>query len=155
MWTIMDGPLPLQYALTTLKFGFTGGRAKRPMDAKWQWIGAINGFLAVAAGAFGAHFLKNRLSAFDLATFETAARYQIYHALALLAVSALAHTRPSATVTASGWCMLFGTTLFSGSLYGLTLGGWKWLGPITPLGGLLLLAGWLLLAVAACVAPRG
>jgi len=125
------------------------------MDAKWQWIGAINGFLAVAAGAFGAHFLKNRLSAGDLLTFETAARYQMYHALALLAVSALTHARPSATVSASGWCMLLGIVLFSGSLYGLTLGGWKWLGPITPIGGLLLLAGWLMLVVAAFSVPRG
>ena len=119
------------------------------MDAKWQWIGAVNGFLGVAAGAFGAHILKNRLSVDDLATFETAARYQMYHALALLAVANLAYTRPSGTVSAAGWCILLGIVLFSGSLYGLTLGGWNWLGPITPIGGLLLLAGWLMLAFAA------
>lgn len=124
------------------------------MDTKWLSIGALNGFLGVAAGAFGAHFLKNRLSVCDLATFETAARYQMYHALALLTISALAHARPSGTVSIAGWCMLLGILLFSGSLYGLTLGGWKWLGPITPIGGLLLLAGWLMLAVAAFGASR-
>lgn len=125
------------------------------MDAKWLGIGALNGLMAVAAGAFGAHFLKSRLSAEDLTTFETAARYQMYHALALLAVSILAHVRPSSAGSAAGWCMLLGIVLFSGSLYGLSLGGWKWLGPITPIGGLLLLAGWLMLAVAAFGAPRG
>ena len=125
------------------------------MDAKWLGIGAINGFLGVAAGAFGAHLLKNRLSAGDLTTFETAARYQMYHALVLLAISALSQTRPSVAVSAAGWCVLLGIVLFSGSLYGLTLGGWKWLGPITPIGGLLLLAGWFMLAVAAFGAPRG
>jgi uncharacterized membrane protein YgdD (TMEM256/DUF423 family) len=125
------------------------------MDAKWVCIGAVNGLLAVAAGAFGAHFLKNRLSAGDLAAFEVAARYQMYHALALLGVAALAHARPSSTTSASGACMLSGIVLFSGSLYGLTLGGWKWLGPITPIGGLLLIVGWLLLAVGAFGAARG
>lgn len=125
------------------------------MDLKWLGIGALNGLIAVAAGAFGAHFLKDRLSSGDLTTFETAARYQMYHALALLAVSALAHVRPSSTASAAGWCMLLGIVLFSGSLYGLTLGGWKWLGPITPVGGLLLLAGWLMLVVAAFNSPRG
>ena len=125
------------------------------MDAKWLGIGALNGLLGVAAGAFGAHFLKHWLSADGLTTFETAARYQMYHALALLAISVLAYGRPSVTVSAAGWCMLLGIVLFSGSLYGLTLGGWMWLGPITPLGGLLLMAGWLLLVVAAFGAHRG
>jgi len=124
------------------------------MDAKWFSFGAVNGYLGVAAGAFGAHFLKNRLSANDLTTFEVAARYQMYHALALLAVSTMAHARPSATVSGAGWCMFLGIILFSGSLYGLALGGWKWLGPITPIGGLSLLAGWLMLALAAFGAPR-
>jgi len=124
------------------------------MDTKWLSIGAGNGLLAVAAGAFGAHYLKNRLSAGDLTTFETAARYQMYHALALLAISVMAHARPSATVSTAGWCMLLGIILFSGSLYGLALGGWKWLGLITPIGGLSLLAGWLMLALAAFGTPR-
>ena len=124
------------------------------MDAKWLSIGAVNGLLAVAAGAFGAHFLKNRLSAGDLTTFETAARYQMYHALTLLAIASMAHARPSATVSGAGWCMLLGIVFFSGSLYGLSLGGWKWLGPITPIGGLLLMAGWLLLAIATFSMPR-
>jgi len=124
------------------------------MHTKWLFIGAINGLIAVAAGAFGAHFLKDWLSAADLTTFETAARYQMYHALALLAVSAMAQARPSAAVSGAGWCMLSGIVLFTGSLFGLTLGGWKWLGPITPIGGLLLMAGWLLLVIATLSKPR-
>jgi len=119
------------------------------MDPKWLGIGAMNGLLGVAAGAFGAHFLKDRLNADLLITFETAARYQMYHALALLAVAVVIHARPSGAASAAGWCLLLGIVLFSGSLYGLALGGWKWLGPITPIGGLLLMAGWLMLAVAA------
>ena len=125
------------------------------MDAKWLYLAAVNGLLAVAAGAFGAHFLKNRLSTSNLAAFEVAARYQMYHALALFAVAGLAHARPTAAATAAAWCMLIGIVLFSGSLYGITLGGWRWLGPITPIGGLSLMAGWLLLAVAAFGAARG
>lgn len=125
------------------------------MDAKWLCIGAANGLLAVVAGAFGAHFLKNRLSLADLATFDVAVRYQMYHALALLAVAALVHARPSTATTAAAWCMLIGILLFSGSLYGLALGGWKWLGPITPIGGLSLMAGWVLLALGAIGASRG
>src|SRR3990170_4471983 len=107
--------------------------SRNSMHSKWLFIGAVIGLIAVAAGALGTHFLKDRLSADDLTTFETAARYQMYHALALLAVSAIAHARPSATVSGAGWCMLSGIVLFTGSLYGLALGEWKWLGPITPI----------------------
>lgn len=124
------------------------------MDAKWLSIGALNGLLGVAAGAFGAHYLKNWLSVADLTTFEVAARYQMFHALALLAVSIVMHARPSGAVSAAAWCMLLGIAFFSGSLYGLSLCGWKWLGPITPIGGLLLMAGWLMLAMAAFGALR-
>jgi uncharacterized membrane protein YgdD (TMEM256/DUF423 family) len=112
-------------------------------------VGAASGFLAVAAGAFGAHALKTRLTPELLAVFETAARYQMYHALALVAV-ALAQPRaaPSPLWSWSGWLFAAGTLLFSGSLYALALTGVKWLGAITPLGGLAFLAGWALLAVA-------
>ena len=100
-------------------------------------------------GAFGAHALKGRLDADLLVVFETGVRYQMYHALALLAVG-WAHTRwPGAVLTASGWLFIAGTVLFSGSLYALSFTGVRWPGAITPLGGLALLAGWLCLAWAA------
>ena len=98
------------------------------------------------ARAFAAHALKTRLDASLLTTFETGVRYQMYHALALLAVG-WAHTRwPGTMLTVSGWLFVAGTLLFSGSLYALSLSGLRWLGAITPLGGLALLAGWLCLA---------
>jgi uncharacterized membrane protein YgdD (TMEM256/DUF423 family) len=123
--------------------------------------GAASGFVAVAAGAFGAHALKARLTPELLAVFETAARYQMYHALALIAVALgqsraiglfqLAADRPGPSVLWSwaGWLFVAGTVLFSGSLYVLALTGARWLGAITPFGGLAFLAGWALLAVAA------
>ena len=112
-------------------------------------IGAANGFIAVAAGAFGAHALKARLSPEMLAVFETGARYQMFHALALLAVAWVAARLPSRAASASGGCFIAGTALFSGSLYLLALTGARGLGAITPFGGVLFLAGWLLLGVAA------
>ena len=84
-----------------------------------------------------------------LATFETGVRYHMYHALALLAVAWAAARWPSAAVNASGWLFVVGIVLFSGSLYALSLSGVRWLGAITPLGGLAFLAGWLCLAWAA------
>ncbi len=121
------------------------------MDTKWVRLAAVNGLIAVAAGAFGAHALKSRLAPESLTVFDVAVRYQMYHALALLGVAAVVYQRPSRSARAAGWCMLLGTVLFSGSLYGLTLGGdgFKLLGPITPIGGVLLIAGWLLLALSA------
>jgi uncharacterized membrane protein YgdD (TMEM256/DUF423 family) len=112
-------------------------------------MAAAAGLLAVALGAFGAHGLKERLAPEMLAVFETGVRYQMYHALALLAV-AWACTRWSGTVVnVGGWLFVAGTLLFSGSLYVLALSGVRWLGAITPIGGLALLAGWLCLAWAA------
>jgi uncharacterized membrane protein YgdD (TMEM256/DUF423 family) len=106
-------------------------------------LGAVSAFLAVAAGAFGAHGLRQRISADMLAVFETAVRYQMYHALALLAVS-WAQTRwPGPALQLSGYAFVAGTILFSGSLYLLSLTGARWLGAITPLGGLAFLVGWL------------
>jgi uncharacterized membrane protein YgdD (TMEM256/DUF423 family) len=119
------------------------------MDRLFFAIGSLSGFIGVALGAFGAHALKSRLDPDLLATFEVGVRYQMYHAFALLAV-AWAHTRwPGAAVTASGWLFVAGTLVFSGSLYALSLSGLRWLGAITPIGGLALLAGWLCLAWAA------
>lgn len=112
-------------------------------------VGALSALISVAAGAFGAHALKQRLPADLLAIFETAARYQMYHALALCLVGVLALRSPSGMLAASGWLFLAGTLLFSGSLYVLALSGVRWLGAVTPLGGLCFMAGWLLLAIAA------
>jgi len=108
----------------------------------WLGIAAVNGALAVVAGAFGAHALRSHLSPELLATWETGARYQMYHALAMgLAAQAGMRWPPR--------LFLGGIVLFSGSLYALALGGPWWLGPVTPLGGALLIAGWVCLGVSA------
>lgn len=108
-------------------------------------LAAVLGFLGVALGAFGAHGLRGRLTPEDLEIFETGVRYQMYHALALLGVAWLSTRFPGAAVTAAGWLMVAGVVVFSGSLYVLVLSGLRWLGAVTPLGGLSLLAGWLAL----------
>lgn len=108
--------------------------------------GAISGLIGVAAGAFGAHALRNRLSPDLLAVFETGARYQMYHALALLAVSWAVSRWALPQAAWAGWLFLAGTVIFTGSLYMLSLTGARWLGAITPLGGLAFLLGWACLA---------
>ncbi len=109
-------------------------------------IGALLAGLSVALGAFGAHGLRDTLSPEDLATFEMGARYQMYHALALLAV-AWAYARWEAPlVQVAGWLFVIGILIFSGSLYALVLTGQRWLGAVTPLGGVALLAAWVVLA---------
>ena len=118
------------------------------MDRLFFIIGTISAFIGVAGGAFGAHSLRGRLDADMLAIFEVGIRYQMYHALALLAVAWTQTRWPGALVTASGWLFVIGTLLFSGSLYLLSLTGIRWLGAITPLGGLAFLGGWLCLALA-------
>jgi uncharacterized membrane protein YgdD (TMEM256/DUF423 family) len=119
------------------------------MDRVFFTLGGICGLLGVALGAFGAHALKARVDADLLMTFEVGVRYQMYHAFALLVVG-WAQTRwPSPVLTASGWLFVIGTVLFSGSLYALTFSGLRWLGAITPLGGLALIAGWVCLSWAA------
>jgi len=109
---------------------------------------AISGFLAVALGAFGAHALKQRLSADMLAVYETAVQYHFYHTLALLAVAVLM-VGGAQGLRLSAVLFLVGTLIFSGSLYALALSGVKILGAVTPIGGLCLLAGWACLAYAA------
>jgi uncharacterized membrane protein YgdD (TMEM256/DUF423 family) len=112
--------------------------------ARAFWVmGCLFGFLGVAAGAFGAHALRGRVPPDLLAVFETAARYQMYHALALLAASRVAARGGG---TAAGWLFAAGIVVFSGSLYLLALTGIRWLGAVTPIGGLAFMAGWLLLA---------
>jgi uncharacterized membrane protein YgdD (TMEM256/DUF423 family) len=119
------------------------------LDRLFVALGAVSGFVAVAAGAFGAHGLRARLAPDLLAVFETAARYQMYHALALLAVAWVAARWPGPLPQWAGWLFVVGTVLFSGSLYALALSGVRWLGAITPLGGAAFLAGWICLALAA------
>ncbi len=109
-------------------------------------LGGLSGFLAVAAGAFGAHALRQRLSSDMLSVFETGARYQMYHALGLLAVAWAASNRPGPALHLAGWCFAVGTVLFSGSLYLLSFTGSRVIGAITPLGGTAFLLGWLSLA---------
>ncbi len=119
------------------------------MDRLFFAIGSLSAFLAVGLGAFGAHALKSRVDAQLLASFEVGVRYQMYHALALLAVGWACTRWRGAVVVASGWLFVAGTVLFSGSLYILSLSGLRWLGAVTPLGGFAFLAGWLCLAWAA------
>lgn len=120
------------------------------MEKIFLGIAALFGAIGVAAGAFGAHALANLIPADRLDTFETAVRYQMYHVIALIAV-AWALTRwsgQSGLLTLSGWLFFAGILLFSGSLYILSLSGVRWLGAITPFGGVAFVAGWLLLAYA-------
>jgi uncharacterized membrane protein YgdD (TMEM256/DUF423 family) len=109
-------------------------------------LGAMFGFAAVAAGAFGAHALRSRLAADAMVVFETAVRYHLVHALALFAVAWVASQWPSGPARLSGWLFVLGIALFSGSLYALAVTGVRHFGVIAPFGGLSLLAGWLALA---------
>jgi uncharacterized membrane protein YgdD (TMEM256/DUF423 family) len=119
------------------------------MDRLFLALGAVSAFVSVAAGAFGAHALRERLAPDLLVVFETGARYQMYHALGLVAVAWGAQRWPGAATTAAGWLLVAGTLLFSGSLYALALSGLRALGAVTPFGGLAFLAGWACLAWAA------
>ncbi len=113
------------------------------MERVFFIIGSSSAFIAVALGAFAAHGLKNRLSQEMVNIFDVGVRYHFYHALALLVV-AWAYARwPRVEVAAAGWLFLAGTVIFSGSLYLLSLTGVRWLGAITPIGGVAFLLGWL------------
>ena len=119
------------------------------MDRLFVGLGCLSALVAVALGAFGAHGLRSRLVPDMLSVFEVGVRYQMYHALALLGVGALSARLSGGPATVAGWLFVLGTVLFSGSLYALALTGQRWLGAITPLGGLAFLAGWAVLAWAA------
>ena len=119
------------------------------MARRFLLTAAVSALFAVAAGAFGAHWLKERRGADLLAAFETGARYHMYHALALGLVAWTAERRPGRAALWAGWLFVGGTLLFSGSLYLLALTGQRWLGAVTPLGGVAFLGGWLALACAA------
>jgi uncharacterized membrane protein YgdD (TMEM256/DUF423 family) len=113
------------------------------------WVlGCGFALLAVAAGAFGAHALRERLPEAMLAIFETGVRYQMYHALGLLAAALLLARAPSTSAVAAGWLFTFGIVVFSGSLYVLVLSGVRTWGAVTPFGGVAMIAGWALLAYA-------
>jgi uncharacterized membrane protein YgdD (TMEM256/DUF423 family) len=119
-------------------------------DARSPWIalGALNAAIAVGAGAFAAHGLRERLDARALEVFETGARYQMYHAFAII-IAGLVAGAGASRAGAAGWVFQAGIALFSGSLYALALTGVKGLGAVTPLGGIAFVAGWLWLAWAA------
>ena len=119
------------------------------MAAGWFATGAALCGLGVMLGAFGAHALRDRLSADLLGVFETGVRYHLIHALGLLAVAWAASRWPGPYITAAGWLFVAGITIFSGSLYVLAISGIRWLGAITPIGGVCLIVGWGLLAVGA------
>ncbi|SDN23605.1 Uncharacterized membrane protein YgdD, TMEM256/DUF423 family [Paenibacillus sp. yr247] len=113
-------------------------------------LGSVNAFLSVALGAFGAHYLKQKLTPDKLDVFQTGVHYHMIHAIALILIALLSEKLAnSSMVNASGWAIFIGIILFSGSLYALSLTGLKVFGPITPLGGLSFLIGWILLAIAA------
>ena len=119
------------------------------MVAGWFAAGAVLCGLGVVLGSFGAHGLRARVTPDMLAVFETGVRYHLIHALGLLAVAWAASRWPAAWVGAAGWLFVAGIVVFSGSLYLLVLTGTRWLGAITPIGGLCLIAGWAVLAVGA------
>ena len=111
---------------------------------------ALSGAIAVGLGAFGAHALKDRLTSSGyLDTYQTAVSYQFYHTVALLIIGVIAMRSPSNWINYSGYSMMVGMVLFSGSLYVLCFSGIRWLGAITPVGGLAFISGWVLLLVAA------
>ncbi len=113
-------------------------------------IASLSGFSAVAIGAFGAHALKARLDEYAMSVYQTGVEYHFYHSLALLAVALLSHWYPqSMALRISGYAFVIGLVLFSGSLYILSFTGIRWLGAITPIGGLSFMVGWFALAVAA------
>lgn len=116
------------------------------MDRLFFILGSLSAFLAVTLGAFAAHGLRNKVTPEMLNIFETGVRYQMYHALGLLAVAWASSRWPAASVTTAGWLFVLGTIIFSGSLYLLSLAGPRWIGVITPIGGVAFLLGWLLLA---------
>jgi uncharacterized membrane protein YgdD (TMEM256/DUF423 family) len=117
-------------------------------------LAAILAFLAVAIGAFTTHALRSRITPEDLELMRLGSRYQMFHALALLWTSLAGRWWPSPTLWRAGWAFAVGTVIFSGSLYAIALTGARWLGAITPVGGLALLAGWLALAWGIWRAPR-
>lgn len=118
------------------------------VDASSRWlvlIGCVSAGLGVAAGAFGAHMLKDLLEPNMLAVYDTATRYQMYHAFGLVLSGLAVRVGGDTGAAKAGWLFLAGTLLFCGSLYGVSLLGIRWLGAVTPVGGVLFIVGWLVL----------
>ena len=115
----------------------------------WIQLGSVSMFFGVALGAFAAHALKGKLSADLFNVFEVGVRYQIYHAIGLFVVGWLLSVRPSTLTHVAGWFFFVGTLFFSGSLYGYSLTSARWLVFVTPIGGMMFLAGWACLFVSA------
>jgi uncharacterized membrane protein YgdD (TMEM256/DUF423 family) len=111
--------------------------------------GAVLGFVGVSVGAFGAHALRRRMPEERIALLRTGVEYQLWHATASIVAAIVAARLSTDVATAAGWCFVAGVIMFSGSLYGLALTGQRWWGVVTPIGGVTLLAGWVLLALAA------
>jgi len=122
------------------------------MDRTLIAVGAVLGFIGVGAGAFGAHALRARLGPDRLANWQTGADYELWHALAAVGAGLAATQWDSALVTTAGWCFVAGTVVFSGSLYALAWTGRRRWGAVTPIGGVLFLAGWALLAIGVATA---
>ena len=118
------------------------------MSRHFIWIGALAAFLGVAMGAFGAHAVREVLPHELMQAYRTGVDYHLWHALGLIGIGLYGRDSCSALIRASGWLMLAGIALFSGSLYVLSLSGIRWLGLITPFGGTALLAAWALFALA-------
>ncbi len=108
----------------------------------WLLAAVIFGFLSVALGAFGAHSLKNLLDEYGRSIYEKAVLYQMFHTVALLAVGVMQHLDKEASFSPAGWGFLIGILFFSGSLYLMAVTGAKWLGVLTPVGGVAFLFGW-------------
>lgn len=119
------------------------------MERMFVMLAALFGFLGVALGAFGAHGLKDRLEPRLLEVFEVGVRYQMYHALALIASAWAVQRFPGTLSTVSGWSFVIGILIFSGTLYLMAMTGIRWLGAITPIGGVAFLVGWGALFLAA------
>ena len=123
------------------------------MDRLFFAVGCLSALVAVALGAFGAHGLRGRLVPDMLMSFEIGVRYQMYHALGLLAVGLALSRWPSSAAALAGWLFIAGTVVFSGTLYLLAVSGQRWLGAVTPVGGVAFIAGWLVLAWAVWARP--
>lgn len=116
----------------------------RSLSQRFLALGSVFAGSAVAAGAFGAHALKEILDEHRLQVFDTATRYQMYHAFGLCIVAWAIDRYPEQRLEQTGWLFTFGILIFSGSLYVVSLAGIRWMGAVTPIGGLAFLAGWLL-----------
>ncbi len=142
---LQSGPLHgrLRRAVQGSRTDSDAAEVKLSADRLFLLLGSLSGFTGVVLGAFAAHGLRGRLAAPMLDVFEVGVRYQLYHALALLFLGLALARWPRAEFSAAGWLFVFGTVVFSGSLYALSLSGMRWLGAVTPIGGLAFLLGWL------------